>query len=161
MVQSCCFLVLVLVSGCASKQRSQGIIVDTKGVDMQQYRQDLGECREYAKQLNTSAKVAKGAIGGAVVAGAVGAVVGNSDAAKRGAGAGAIAGAAKGYSRGEAEKRQVVKNCLRGRGYRVLNLVSGTAIKPEFQIYRDLFELSENAPVLKYKIFHGVLLSLT
>ncbi|MEC8427343.1 MAG: glycine zipper family protein, partial [Pseudomonadota bacterium] len=94
---------------------------DTKGVDMQQYRQDLGECREYANQVSTSGKVAKGAIGGAVVAGAVGAVVGNSDTAKRGAGAGAIAGAAKGYSRGEGEKRQVVKNCLRGRGYRVLN----------------------------------------
>ena len=112
---------LVVLSGCASKQRTQGVIVDTKGVDMRQYHQDLAECNQYAKQVNTGEKVAKGAIGGAVVTGAVGAVVGNSNTAKRGAGAGAILGATKVLSHSEREKRQVIKTCLRGRGYRVLN----------------------------------------
>lgn len=112
---------LTLVVGCAGKHRNGGVIVDTKGVNMQQYHQDLEECHQYAHQVNTGEKVAKGTVGGAVIGGALGAAVGNSNTAQRGAGTGAILGAADGLSHGEREKQQVVRNCLIGRGYRVLN----------------------------------------
>lgn len=112
---------VILATGCAGKHRSHGVIIDSKGVDMQKYQLDLEECSQYAQQVNTGERVAGGAVAGAVVTGAVGAAVGDSDTAKRGAGAGAILGATKGLGSGEREKRQVVKNCLRGRGYRVLN----------------------------------------
>ena len=38
-----------------------------------------------------------------------------------GAGVGAVTGAVRGLSEGERDKVRVVKQCLRGRGYRVLN----------------------------------------
>jgi hypothetical protein len=57
-----------------------------------------------------------------VVGGAVGVIVGDSsEAAARGAGVGAVTGGARGIAQGERDKVQVVKRCLRGRGYKVLN----------------------------------------
>ena len=108
----------LLLVGCSSHP---GPIVDTKGVNMASYDADLTECREYSDQVAVGEKAAKGAASGAVVGGAIGAIVGNSSNAARGAGVGAVTGGAKGVSRGEQDKVKVVKNCLRGRGYRVLN----------------------------------------
>ncbi len=97
------------------------IIIDRKGVNMAQYEKDLAECRLYAQEVRTGEKAVRGAASGAVIGGAVGAVVGGSDDAARGAGVGAITGGAKGVSQGERQELQVVKRCLGGRGYRVLN----------------------------------------
>jgi len=109
----------LLLAGCTTTKE---IIIDEKGVDMARYRQDLAECRVYAEQVRTGEKVAKGAASGGVIGGAIGAITGGSrDSAARGAGVGAVSGAAKGASRGEQEAVRVVKQCLRGRGYRVLN----------------------------------------
>ncbi len=82
---------------------------------------DLAECRVYSSEVASGEKAVKGAASGAVVGGAVGAVIGGSSDAARGAGVGAITGGARGISQGERDKLRVVKNCLRGRGYRVLN----------------------------------------
>ena len=97
------------------------IIIDEKGVNMASYEQDLAECKEYSSQVKKGEKVAKGAGTGAVIGGAIGAITGNSSSAARGAGVGAVSGGAKGASQGEQDEVRVVKNCLRGRGYRVLN----------------------------------------
>jgi outer membrane lipoprotein SlyB len=107
----------LLLAACASR----GPIVDTQGVDMARYQQDLSQCETYAAQVNTGTEAGKGAVGGAVVGAAIGAIVGNSTTVARGAGVGGVLGGARGAARGEGEKDQVVKNCLRGRGYRVLN----------------------------------------
>jgi hypothetical protein len=96
-------------------------IFDTKGVDMPSYTADLQECQTYAAQVPVGEEVAKGAVRGGAVWGAIGAIFGNSRSAARGAGAGAVAGGAQGGAQAEREQRQVVKNCLRGRGYKVLN----------------------------------------
>ena len=58
---------------------------------------------------------------GAVVGSVFGAVLGNSGTAKRGAGIGAVGGGASGAGEGLREREQVIKRCLIGRGYRVLN----------------------------------------
>src|SRR5210317_435261 len=97
------------------------IIIDQKGVDMRRYATDLAECRSYATQVKTGEKGVRGAASGAVVGGAVGAILDGGDGAARGAGVGAVTGGAKGVSQGEREEVQVVKRCLSGRGYRVLN----------------------------------------
>ncbi|RMF98261.1 MAG: glycine zipper family protein [Gammaproteobacteria bacterium] len=103
------------IAACAA---NTGPIIDTKGVDMQAYQRDLGECQAYSEQISTAKGVAKGAAGGAAVGAATGAISGNPG---KGAGYGAIFGGAASARLNEREKSQVVKNCLRGRGYRVLN----------------------------------------
>ena len=96
------------------------IIIDQKGVDMSRYEQNLAECETYAEQVNVGGKAAKGGASGAVVGGAIGSVDSHRDAGE-GAAIGAVTGVAKGLNEGERDKLRVVKNCLRGRGYRVLN----------------------------------------
>jgi len=98
------------------------IIIDRKGVDMNSYEQDLAECRSYAEEVATGEKAAKGAASGAVVGGLIGAITGTSrSSAATGAGVGAVSGGTKGVVEGEEDKVKVVKQCLRGRGYKVLN----------------------------------------
>lgn len=110
---------LALLTACGASGR--GPIVDMQGVSAAQYAQDLAECRDYADQVQVGREVVQGAVGGAVVGGAVGAAVGDSDTAQRAAGVGAVGGAARGVGNAVREREQVVRNCLLGRGYRVLN----------------------------------------
>ena len=106
---------LALTSACTTTDE---IIIDTKGVDMARYEQDLAECRVYSSEVQTGKKVATGAASGAVVGGLIGAITGDAGKA---AGVGAVGGGAKGASEGAKDEVRVVKNCLRGRGYRLLN----------------------------------------
>lgn len=110
---------LAVLAGCTT---SKNVIIDRKGVDMNRYRQDLAECESYAEEVRKGEKVARGAGSGAAVGGAVGAIAGDSkDSAVRGAGVGAVTGGSRGLSAGEREEMRVIKRCLSGRGYRVLN----------------------------------------
>ena len=97
------------------------VIIDTKGVNLNQYRLDLADCKQFAKDVSVARKAGVGAVAGAAVGAVLGAAVGNSDTAARTAGAGGVIGGARGAGRGFQEKDQVVKNCLRHRGYAVLN----------------------------------------
>lgn len=105
------------LAGCARDP----VIVDTKGTDMARYQQDRAECESYADQVSTGAKTAKSAGFGAAVGAAIAAIFGDSKSVARGAGTGGVLGGARGVVEGEGEKDQVLRNCLRGRGYRVLN----------------------------------------
>lgn len=111
-------LAMLVTAACTTTDE---IIIDKKGVDLARYQQDLAECRTYSSEVKTGEKAAKGAVSGAVVGGLIGAAVGNSRDVQRGAGAGAVTGGARGVAQGEREELDVVKRCLRGRGYRVLN----------------------------------------
>jgi outer membrane lipoprotein SlyB len=108
---------VLLAAACAGN----GPIVDTKGIDQARYKQDLNECETYAGQVNTAKAAGKSAAAGAVVGGIVGAIFGNSTTVVQSAGVGGVLGGAQGAASGEQSKDQVVKNCLRGRGYSVLN----------------------------------------
>ena len=86
-----------------------------------EYAED-GEGEDYASEVQTGEKVVRGAAGGAVVGGAIGAIVNRGpDSAERGAGVGAVTGGVRGAQEGVRERERVVKQCLRGRGYKVLN----------------------------------------
>lgn len=119
-------LVLALsfwVTACAgSRPFVDEPIIDRKGVDMSRYYADKAECEAYADEVPTGEKVARGALGGAVVGGAIGAIVNRGpDSTERGAGVGAVTGGVRGAQEGAHETERVIKRCLRGRGYRVLN----------------------------------------
>ncbi len=113
------------LSGCSTGNSpyvgSRDVIVDTADVDPYLYQRDLAECREYADEVSVAGRGATRAAGGAVVGGLLGAAVGDSSTAKRGAGAGAVVGGAGGAASGYSERQKVVRNCMIGRGYRVLN----------------------------------------
>ncbi|MDJ0929035.1 MAG: glycine zipper family protein [Gammaproteobacteria bacterium] len=111
-------LVAVATLGLAACYGTPGPIIDTQGVNMAQYEQDLADCEVYRDEVNTAAGVAKGTAAGAAVGGATGAITGRPGEA---AGVGAIWGGARSAQLNDREKDRVVKNCLRGRGYRVLN----------------------------------------
>jgi len=107
-------LMISLLAACAGRP-----IVDMAGVDPAQYQRDLAECRGYADQVPKRA--GGGAVVGALIGAAVGAAIGNSDTAQALAGAGAVQGAAEGAAMSHQERAVVVRRCLAGRGYRVLN----------------------------------------
>ena len=111
-------VLLLVLSACTTTDE---IIIDERGVDMARYQQDLEQCQAYSSQVKSGEKAARGAASGAVVGGLIGAVVGDSRSAEQGAGVGAVSGGARGVEQGARDEVRVVKNCLRGRGYRVLN----------------------------------------
>lgn len=108
---------IVTLVGCAS--RGSDVIIDPAYVDRAQYEQDLAECERLAEQVRQ--KAGKRAAKGAVVGGLIGAILGGKGSAEKGAGVGAVSGASRGAAATEREKLRVVKNCLRHRGYTVLN----------------------------------------
>ena len=107
---------LLFVVGCASDR----VIVDTKGIDERKYQADLAECEAFAEQINTPAEAAKGGAVGAVIGATVGAVIGDSRTAERGAAILGARGATKGTGRAMSRKNRVIRQCLKGRGYKVL-----------------------------------------
>lgn len=133
-------------SGCASNR----VIVDTQGIDSAVYQQDLAECKQLAGQVksNVVGGMIAGALIGAVIGEISNAGkshhhykyhrryrhssrhqyrshyrhhphsrVSTAGAAKVGAVSGALmAGAGASQQRGD-----VMRNCMAGRGYRILN----------------------------------------
>ena len=95
------------------------VIIDPEGVEMGQYQRDTQACEQIATQVDN--RGGSGAVKGAVVGGALGAVAGNSDDAKKAAGVGAILGVVGGRGSTRAEQETVIKNCLKNKGYTVLN----------------------------------------
>ena len=111
-------LLVFAVSGCAS----QKVIIDKEGVDMSKYEQDLESCKQYAEEVETGAEVGKGAGGGAVIGGAVGAILGGRRYGRKISRCRRRNRCGSWWWQRRQTKNQVIKNCLRGRGYRVLKL---------------------------------------
>ncbi len=91
------------------------------------YNQNLEECRNLAQQGGSAVEdAAVAGVGGAALGAATGAIAGAILGG--GAGTGAAAGAAiggtvgtvGGGAQGISDEKQMVRNCLRGRGYSVL-----------------------------------------
>jgi hypothetical protein len=114
-------LVVIIAVGCAGADVRP--IVDMKGVNEAAYEKDLQECQAYAKeQSGMGGTAAKGAGAGAVVGSLLGLVTGgNTTGIVQAAGAGAVIGGAGGAFSGNQAQEAVVKRCLGGRGYKVLN----------------------------------------
>jgi outer membrane lipoprotein SlyB len=100
-------------------------VVDMRGHTEAGYDKALAACQYEARGVRNNKDVAEdagiGAVGGAAGGALLGAIGGN---AGLGAGVGALAGlvGAGGYKEAQTENReeQVVKNCMRSRGFTVL-----------------------------------------
>ena len=110
-----------LLSACTGFFDPSGAIVDLKGVDREQYEEDLADCQGYADEVPVAKHAGTAATAAAVLGAAVGAISGNSTSTARGGGYGAVYGGATGGAKGVHEKRHVLRECMRGRGYRLLN----------------------------------------
>ena len=119
-------MVLVAALGLAGCAQSYQPVVDTKGVDSARYQQDLYECRQYAEQTSPAGDAAVGGVAGAAGGAALGAIVGAftgnaGQGAAIGAATGGAVGVAGGAGKGINDQQTIINNCLRGRGYSVLN----------------------------------------
>jgi len=113
--------VVISLVGCAGANVRP--LVDMKNKNTSTYEQDLTECQTYAtEQSGAAANGAVGAIAGAVFGALLGLVAGgNQTGIAQVGGIGAVAGAFTGLLEGNKAQEGVVKQCLRGRGYNVLN----------------------------------------
>ena len=108
---------IAAIAGCAAHPDP---IIDTKGVDPVRMAEDWEDCEGYTEQIVVAEGVGKGAAVGAAVGAAAGTVSRRRDTGE-GAGLGAIYGGTRSGLDADRQKQQVFKNCMRGRGYRVLN----------------------------------------
>ena len=118
------YLNLCFVIGCAQtdlSDRNDIAIIDTRGVDESVFKKDYSECSDFARNVDLTERTLKqGAVAGATGA-AVGAIIGGEEAAKKIGGSAAVLNAVEANLDGRNEQAKIIKNCLRGRGYKVLN----------------------------------------
>lgn len=114
-----------VLAGCTATNQP---IVDTKGVDPNQYAVDKADCENYAENANVAGDAAIGAVGGAAGGAALGAITGAlvpgvsaGGGAALGAATGGLVGLGGGAYSGIEQKREIFRNCMRNRGYSVLN----------------------------------------
>jgi outer membrane lipoprotein SlyB len=112
----CSILILTTVAGCATYRP----VIDTKGINLDEYENDLKACQDFAKQVDPAGEMAAGAAGGALLGALMGAAVGGRGMSGYGARVGAANGMGAGAAAGLAGQIQIVRNCIAGRGYRVL-----------------------------------------
>jgi hypothetical protein len=113
------------LAGCTATSQP---MVDTKGVDPSRYSQDQTECQQYSEQANIAGDAAIGAVGGAAGGAALGAITGAlvpgvsaGGGAALGAATGGVLGLGGGAYTAVEQRREIYRNCMRGRGYSVLN----------------------------------------
>lgn len=111
-----------MLSGCATAPQAASkpiLIVDMQGVDKAAYNKDAMTCWLYANDVqdNTGNAALAGGLFGAVLGG----MAGNHKTAAVLGLAGAGQGAAQANGEYKQEFKMVLRNCLAGRGYRVLN----------------------------------------
>jgi outer membrane lipoprotein SlyB len=105
------------LAGCAYRP-----VVDPKRSDMAKYETDLAECRQIAEKApGAGAGAVVGAAGGYAVGQVFARTTGRSNVANEAGRGAAVLGAAGGAGAGAKNKRQIIKNCMSGRGYAVLD----------------------------------------
>ena len=113
--------VVISVSGCANTGANYRPVVDNKGVDLNRYEVDLQECQAYANQTASAGQsAAAGAAAGAVLGAVLAAAAGKNYSRTSTARVGAVTGAVGAGAEGENNQRNIIRRCLAGRGYKVL-----------------------------------------
>lgn len=114
-----CLMVLFLLAGCGTTDRKP--IVDTHGAPPSRYHADLEDCRVIAGQVDSGREIFIQSLAGALFVGAFGIFFGNTDFAAQAIGTGALMGATTGAGSAIEQRNTVLRKCLQGRGYTVLN----------------------------------------
>ena len=118
------FLSMFFLASCVSNdlsERNDIAIIDTRGVDMDVYRNDLIECASFSENIDVTERTIEESALSGVTGAAVGAIIGGKEGAKKIGGSAGILGAVEGNIEARYEQSKIIKNCLRGRGYKVLN----------------------------------------
>lgn len=111
-------LAVAMLAGCATRGAGFTPMVDMQGKNEFVFRTDLGNCQDYAKK---TADAAAGAMAGAIVVGLLGAMLAPRGYRNEVAGRGAVIGAAGGANQASMSQENIIRRCLAGRGYNVLN----------------------------------------
>lgn len=121
-------ILVAMATGCAGpNQAGYGAswqpVVDVRPEQQAAYTADLAQCQAYATQVMSSQQAAMtGALAGAVLGALLGAAAGgNNKFNSRVAGVGAISGGVGAAAEAEGGQRGIIRRCLMGRGYSVLN----------------------------------------
>lgn len=114
--------VFSMFTGCAGPSGANyRPIVDTQGVDFNRYESDLRACQGFASQTASAGESAVGgAVAGAMLGGILAAAAGKAYSKTNSAQVGAVTGAVGAGARGETDQRNIIRRCLAGRGYKVL-----------------------------------------
>jgi outer membrane lipoprotein SlyB len=117
---------LLFVLAACSQTWNPVVDMQTPGFDNARYSGDLAYCRQLAAQVSPAEEGLIGALAGGALGAATGAALGaatgnvGAGAAIGAAGAGVL-GAGAGVAHGASSQMDIIRNCLRGRGYNVLN----------------------------------------
>ena len=111
-----------ILAGCAHTGAHYAPLVDQRTAGGN-YSHDLAECQSYATQR---AGATEGAVAGAVFGALLGVALlavggGRGGWGNEAAAVGAVAGGLQGAAAGEGTQRDIIKRCMAGRGYSVLN----------------------------------------
>lgn len=112
---------VLLIVGCAGANYRP--LIDNRGgaVDANRYESDLRECQQYAAQTaGAGDKAVIGAVAGALFGAVLAAAAGSNYDRGATARVGALTGAVGGGAQGENDQRSIIRRCLAGRGYSVL-----------------------------------------
>ena len=117
------FVSTAFLGGCATQQMGANYrpIIDSRGVDFNRYEADLKDCQQYAHQTAGAAEsAAAGAVAGAALGAVLAAAAGSRYSRNQSARVGAVGGAVGAAAEGENNQRNIIRKCLAGRGYSVL-----------------------------------------
>lgn len=113
--------------------------------DRARYEFDLSQCQSYAARVSPARNSVVGAVAGAVLGAAIGVAVGNnSDFARYGARAGAISGAVGGAGNAYQVQINIVRNCMAGRGYQILDA-------PSIQVAQAYYPSAQEDPIARLR----------
>jgi uncharacterized protein YcfJ len=112
--------VSLTLQGCAIAPRGAAYVpmVDMQGHTDESFRSDLYECQTYA---NKKASAGQAAIAGAIFGALLGAALGARGYRNETAAYGAAAGGGAMAERANETQEMVIKRCLAGRGYNILD----------------------------------------
>jgi len=117
----CLSVILIFLVGCAGANYRPMIDMRGGSVDANRYESDLRECQQYASQTAGAAdKAVVGAVAGALFGAVLAAAAGSNYDRGATARVGAVTGAVGGGAQGENDQRSIIRRCLAGRGYSVL-----------------------------------------
>ena len=115
-----CTAILVVLAACANTGSNYVPVID--GPVGPNYTIDLAQCQSIAAQQGNLGSSAgqNVAVGAGVAAASTAIVDGNSDNIGEAAAVGALAGLAGSALQQQRVKEQIIRNCMRGRGYNVV-----------------------------------------
>ena len=111
---------VAMLAGCATAPRGAGYVplVDMQGKNPAQFDRDVAECQVYARK---TLDAMSGALAGAIAVGLLAAILSPRGYRNDGARTGAIVGGVAGGASANDTQESVIKRCMVGRGWNVLN----------------------------------------